>query len=447
MKIVIAGGGDVGFHLATLLSSEQQDITLIDVNQEILDHVDASLDVKTIRGDSSSFSIQQQAGVSGASLFLAVTTSEKDNLISAMLAKQLGAKMTVARVMNPEYLEGGQPDIFKKLGVDQLISPTLLAAKEIHRLLMYEGATDVFSFEDGNINLFGIYLPEKHELVGRTLHEVNERFKELNFRPVAILRGRKTIIPESHIVLAANDHLYFLTDKKYRDRLLPELGIRRGSYNKIMITGGWALGLITAQLLEKDYNVVIVEEDKTHCEKLVSTLNNTLVIKGSASDQELLKQEGLEQVDAFIALTPNSETNILSSLMANENGVRKTICLVDNVGYIHISQHIGVDTLINKKLIAANSIFRHVRKGNIEAIVSLHGVEAEVIEFIIPNKTNQITQKPLGELPLPENALIGTIIRDGESILPTKEFTMRPGDKVIVLALPEAISKVEKLFK
>lgn len=447
MKIIIAGGGDVGFHLATLLSSEQQDITLVDVNQEILEQIDSSLDVKTILGDASSLDVLRQAEVNEAKLFLAVTTSEKDNLIAAILAKQMGAKRTVARVMNEEYLDAAQCEVFKKLGVDQLISPSQLAAEEISRLLKYQGVTDVFSFEEGKINLFGIYLQDRPDLVGRTLHEINQKYKDLNFRPVAILRGRETLLPESHLVLSKNDHIYFLADNQYREKLLPALGIEKGTYKKVMIVGGGPLGLLTAKILEADHQVTIIEESKAKCKNLINQLDDTLVIKGDPSDYALLRDEGLEQVDAFIALTPNSETNILGSLMASENGVKKTIALVDNVHYIHISQHIGVDTLINKKLIAANNIFRFVRKGKIEAIASLHGVQAEIIEFVIPNKSNQITTKPLCKLNLPAGAIIGTILRDTECIVPTPEFILQPDDRLIVLAMPEAIQKVESLFK
>ena len=447
MKIIIAGAGDVGSHLATLLASEQQDIVLIDQNREVLENVNASLDVQTIWGDSSSLSILKRAEVGRANLFLAVTTSEKDNLVSCILAKKLGASITVARVNNQEYLEAEQQEIFHNLGVDHLISPTVLAAEEISRLLEYQGVTDVFSFEEDKINLFGIFLDATSDLTGQTIYQVNQRFKDFNFKPIAILRGRNTVLPESHVVLSRNDHVYFLTDKDHRNELLEQLGILRSQIKKVMIIGGGTLGQTTARLLEQSYEVTIVEEDKNLCKKMVASLDDTLVVKGDPGDYELLKEEGLGKMDAFLALTPNSETNILTSLMASEHGVKKTVALVDNVHYIHISQHIGVDTLINKKLISANNIFRFVRKGKIEAIASLHGVEAEVIEFIIHKKNNQLTKKAIGQLKMPKGAIIGSVFRDEELIVPDLDFTFKQNDRVIVLSMPEAIHKVESLFK
>ena len=213
-----------------------------------------------------------------------------------------------------------------------------------------------------------------------------------------------------------------------------------------MIVGGTDLGLTTAKLLEKEYNVTLIEKKKETCKMLIEDLHNTLVVNADPNNVELLQEEGLARMDVFIALTPNSETNIITSLMADKNGVRKTIALVDNIDYTHISQNIGVDTIINKKLIAANNIFRYVRKGNIEAITSLHGVNAEVIEFSI-NKSNRLTKFPLKSLHFPEKAVIGGVIRGEESIIPDGEFQLNIDDKVIVFALPEAISKVESLFR
>ena len=213
-----------------------------------------------------------------------------------------------------------------------------------------------------------------------------------------------------------------------------------------MIVGGTDVGQTTAQLLEKDYNVTIVDQSKETCKHLAENLDNTLIIKANPGNVELLKEEGLENMDAFIALTPNSETNIITSLMAEDAGVFKTIALVDNTDYTHISQNIGVDTIINKKLIAANNIFRFVRKGKVEAITSLHGVKAEIIEFII-QKNNRITKYRLKDLHFPYKAMIGGVIRGEESLIPDGNFQLQLHDKVIVFTLPEAISKVEEMFR
>ncbi|MDX1684545.1 MAG: Trk system potassium transporter TrkA [Saprospiraceae bacterium] len=447
MKIVIAGAGDVGVHLAKLLASEQQDITLIDQNSEVLEHASSNLDVQTIRGDASSISILKSAAIDKARLFLAVTTSEKDNLIACILAKELGAGKTVARVNNQEFLQEESINLFKTLGVDHVISPIQLAAKEIVRLVEYQGVSDVFLFEEGKINLFGIFVGPESKLAGKLIGKLTEKYSDLNFNPIAVLRGRNTMLPEDVGRIRRNDHIYFLCDDEHRQALLNSLGVKKLAPKRIMIIGGSDMGRTSAKLLEEDYHVTIVEEDKSVCRDLVSYLEHSLVIRGNPGDIELLLEENLEKMDVFIALTPNSETNILTSLLASNYKVNNTIALVDNTDYTYISQNIGVDTLINKKLIAANNIFRFVRKGQIEAITSLHGVDAEIIEFVVHSRKNRLTKKTIKELKLPKGAVIGSVIRNQETLIPDGQFKFLPGDKVIVLALAEAIHRVEAIFR
>ena len=445
MKIVIAGAGDIGFHLAELLSYENQDIVLIDTNQEVLDYAATHLDVMTLRGDSSSIDVLGQAEASRARLVLAVTTSEKNNLVTAILAKKLGARQTIARVNNQEYLADSQRETFKELGVDSLISPVLLAAEEIQRLIRESSFTDHFAFEDGKINLLGVTLDEYSPLVNQQLFDISDVDENVNLRPIAILRGHRTIIPRGKTVLRQGDHVYFISKQGNLERLTNMLGKRKVDVKKVMILGGTSLGLATAKRLEQLYDITVIEHDKECCKMLAEQLDNSLIINGDASNIDLLEEEGLNQMDAFIALSNNSETNIIASLTAKNHGVYKTVAQVENKEYIHISQNIGVDTLINKKLIAANNIFRFIRKGKVEAITSLHGVDAEVIEYII-HKNNQTTKKPLKDLHFPQTALIGGVIRGEEALIPDGDFQLQLNDKVIVFALPEAIDRLEQLF-
>jgi len=446
MKIVIAGAGDIGFHLAKLLALEQQDIVLIDNNQEVLDYVVTHLDVITIKGDSSSVTVLEEAGVRNAGLFLAVTTSEKTNLLAAILAKKLGAKQTIARINNREYLADITKDHFKQLGVDSLICPRQLAAQEIARLIRQVSLTDIFDFEKGKISIIGFMLDESSPLVDKTIREIDQNNPEVPFKPIAILRNHKTIIPRGDFMLQGKDHIYCVTKNDNIDQVIKFVGKDLVNVKNIMIVGGSDVGQTTAQLLEEEYNVTLVERDKETCKLLAENLNNTLIIKADPGNVELLKEEGLEKMDAFIALTPNSETNIITSLMAEDAGVFKTIALVDNTDYTHISQNIGIDTIINKKLIAANNIFRFVRKGKVEAITSLHGVNAEIIEFVI-QKNNRITKYKVKDLHFPNKAVIAGVIRGEESLIPDGNFQLQLHDKVIVFSLPEAISKVEELFR
>ncbi len=444
MRIVIAGAGGIGFHLAKLLSSADHDIIIIDSNRDVLEYAQSHLDIQTILGDASSMSLLESLDFTRVKLFLAVTTHENDNLIACILAKKLGAHQTIARINNIENLRQEFKDSFEDLGVDKIISPSLLASQEIIRLLELSSVTDSFDFEKGKVSLIGITIDEEADYVGKSIEDVIAQ-KATNYRPIAILRGSKTILPRPNTVIMKNDHVYFITEKTNVDALLKTIGKKSKDINSVMFIGGNIISLTAAQKLEDKYKVTIIEENEKQCKWLVDKLNNTLVIKGDPSNFELLKEEGLEQMDAFIAVTPNSETNILTSLMAETLGVYKTVALVENLDYTHISQHIGVNTIINKKIIAANNIFRYVRKGKVEAIASLHGVEAEVIEYNI-SKESVLTRKTIKNLKLPINSIIGAIIRNEEVIIPTGDLTLQLNDKVIVLALPESIGKIENMF-
>jgi trk system potassium uptake protein len=446
MKIIIAGAGDVGFHLAELLAYENQDITLIDQDQDVLDYAATHLDVLTLKGDCGSVDVLENAGAKRADILLAVTTSEKTNLITAILAKKLGARQTIARVNNDGYLAESQRKLFCELGVDNLFSPTYLAAEEINRLVKQAYFTDIFEFEEGKISLVGVTLDEYSPLQNICIRELPSFTSEVDLRPIAVLRGHRTIIPRGDTVLRRNDHVYFITKKSRINDLKKVLDHRKVEVKNIMILGGTELSRATAQRLENDYNVTLVIKDKDCCKKFAEVLPKTLIINGDFSNINLLVEEGLDNMDACIALAGNSETNIIASLTAKNHGVYKTIALVENKEYVHISQNIGVDTLINKKLIAANNIFRFVRKGKVEAITSLHGVDAEVIEFVVHRK-NQLTRKPIRDLPFPKVALIGGVIRGEESYFPNGDFQLEVGDKVIVFALPDAIGKLEQLFR
>ncbi|WMX16254.1 MULTISPECIES: Trk system potassium transporter TrkA [unclassified Aureispira] len=446
MKIIIAGAGAVGFHLAELLSKENQDITLIDYNSRVLEHAATHLDVMTLKGDATSTSVLKEAQASTANLFIAVTTSESTNLLLAILAKQAGAQKTIARVNNPEYFEAAQLESFQSLGIDSLISPQLLAAQEVERLLNQGSCTDVFDFENGKISVVGFTLDNTCPLINKTIYEIDQANSDFNFRGVSILRGYQTIIPHGSTILEKGDHLYIAAEHKNIDKALNFAGKQLKPIKRVMIIGGTPLALQTARLLENQYEVSVIVPDKEIGKRFVEKLHHTLVIHADASNIDVLKEEGLARMDAFVALTPNSETNIITSLMAEELGIYKTIALVEDVNYTHISKNIGVDTIINKKLIAANKIFRFIRKGKIKEIISLNGVNAEIIEFEV-HKKNRLLKHPIKDLHLPQKSIIAGVVRGNESHIPDGDFMFQINDKVIVFAQPEAIHQVEELFK
>lgn len=446
MNIILAGGGEVGSHLAKLLSYENHNITLIDIDQEMLDSAYNQLDILPVKGDAASRSVLYQAEVGKADLYMAVTTSEHTNLVSAILAKKMGARQTIARVENPEFLEEDQVKVFRELGVDIIISPNYLVAKEITRLLKQTALTDIFEFEDGKLSVIGLTVRYNSKIVDKSILEIGEMTTDFPFRPIAILRGNTTIRPRGTTIVRPRDHIYMMAGKEDIKKATAFAGKMNKMVKNVMILGGGEISRLTAGMLEKVYGLTIVEQDKENCKVLLESLDDSLVIKGNPANIEVLKEEGLEEMDALICLLPNSESNIIMSLMAEELRGIKTIALVDNADYIRISQNIGVDTLLNTRLIAANNIFRFIRKGEIEAITSLHGVDAEIIEYTITDK-NKLIHKPLHQLNFPKQALIAGVIRDDESIIPDGSFQLQVDDKVIVFAEPEAIGLIEKMFR
>lgn len=445
MKIVIAGAGDMGYHLAERLSFDNKDIVMIDTDKDVLDNVASHLDVLTIVGDATSLDILQSAGVNEASMVMAVTTSEKTNIVTAALAKQLGAKRVIARVRTHDYLTPEHEVYFNQIGIDNIISPTMLCSTEIKRMLQNSSFTDVFEFEEGKLNVVGITLDQYSSLVNRAISDMSQDLIFKDIRIIAIVRDQITIIPRGNTVIRNNDHVFFISNKKAVESILELLGQKKITIKNVMIIGGDDMAYATALKLENDYRVTLVHKNKERCKWLSEKLNNTLVINGDYKNIDLLIEEGLEEMEAFISVTESSETNIITSLTAKNHGVYKTIAHVDTREYIHISHSIGVDSLINKKLVAANQITRFLRKGNVEAVSGIYGVDAEFIQYVI-TKNNRVTRKSLKDLHFPETAIVAGVIRGNQVYIPDGDFILQIDDKTIVFALPSAKSSLEKLF-
>jgi trk system potassium uptake protein TrkA len=445
MKIIIAGAGEVGFHLAKLLAYEKQDIVLIDVNQEKLDYASSHFDCATVKGSSTSYSVLEEADVKNVELFIAVTSYEETNLASSIIAKKLGAKTTIARISNLEFFLKTDILDLKSIGVDELISPESLAAREIKRLLAKSMVTDTFEFDEGMLTLLGITINNHNPLKDRSLKETAFLNPDHDFVTAAILRNGKTLIPHGASKFRENDHAYFIAQPEGVEKLLDIGNSQLTTIKDVMIMGGSKIGYHAARRLSKTYNIKLVEKNRERSYQLADELSDTLIVNGDCSDVELLKEEGIQDMDAFVAVTGNSETNIISCLLAKNLGVKKTIALVENMDYIHISQNIGVDTMINKKLIAANFISRYVRRGNIISLTGIHGTEAEIMEFVVPDQS-KITKKEIKKLNFPKSAVIGGVIREGQVQPVTGDFKIQAEDRVVVLCLPECIHKVEEYF-
>ena len=448
MKIIIAGAGEVGFHLAKLLSYESQDITLIDSDKESLSYADNHLDIRVLKGDATSISILEEARVAQSDLVIGVTSSETTNLTLCMLAKQLGCKRTIARISNTEFIENKDRLRFSDLGIDELISPERLAATEIQLLINQSAFNDTYEFEEGKLIMVGICLPSGAPFVGKTVKDAAETFSEVHFMPIAIKRSgtQFTIIPRGDSIFQAEDQVYFITSKEGVEELYKMTGTVKKNIKNVMILGGSKVGQKTARdLCSRKFNVKLIEKDKQKATDLAEQLPNALVINGDGRNVELLEEESLSAMKASIAETGNSETNIMSCLVAKSKDIKKTIALVENMDYFQLSHSIGIDTLINKKLLAANNIFRYIRKGEVVAMTRLNNLNAEILEFIVkPNSA--VSGKLIREIDFPRLATIGGVIRDGEGVIALGSFKITEGDRVVVCCLPSAIPKIEKLF-
>ena len=448
MKIIIAGAGEVGFHLAKLLSFESQDITLIDSNRESLAYADTHLDIRVVRGDATSISVLKDAKVNGCDLFIGVTSSETTNITVCVLAKQLGAKRTVARISNTEFIDNKEEVGFTNIGIDELISPEALAANEIELLLNQSAFNDTYEFENGALMMIGLTLSRTASFVDKTVKEVTSLHPELNCIPIAIQRfgTQYTLIPRGDTQFKEGDQVYFVTTKSGVENIYNLTGKVRQEIKNVMILGGSKIGYKTASdLCKSSFRVKLIEIDKEKAFEIADDIPSCLVINGDGRNVELLLEESIADMDAFISVTGNSEVNIMSCLVAKSKGVKKAIALVENMDYFQLSHSIGIDTLINKKLLAANNIFRYVRKGEVVAMTKLNNMNAELLEFIV-SKSSIVCDMIIKNIDLPRSAIIGGIVRDGEGIIALGDFEILEGDRIVVCCLPQSISKVEKLF-
>ena len=445
MKIIIAGSGEVGSHLAKLLSYESQEITLIDSNDEKLTFPNSQLDIRVVQGDCTSISILNKANISEADLFVGVTAGESTNLTACFLAKQLGAKKTIARISNPELLENENID-FSNLGISELVSPELLTSKEINMVINRAEFTDPFEFDDGALITLGLSATHTSTFVGKTVVEAAEIFPETHFFPISIKRDDKTIIPRGDTVFHSGDHIVFMTEPGGEEELLKLSGQNNGEIKNVMILGGGRVGKKVAEDLSSDsISVKLVEINKERAEELAEELAECLVIYGDGTNSELLDEEHLDQMDAFIAVTGDSETNIMSSLIAKAKGINKTIALVDNLDYYKLTQISGIDTLINKKLLAADAISKHVHKAEVVAISQLDNMDAELLEFVV-KENSKVCNKTIKDLDFPRCAIIAGVIRDGNGYIVLGDFKVLSDDRIVVCCLNDSIQKVEKLF-
>ncbi len=446
MEIIIAGAGEVGTHLAKLLSKENHSITVIDKDAHKVHLLSSHSDVMGVVDNAVSFYVLKNAGIEDCDLFISVTENEETNITASILAKKLGAKKTIARIDNNEFLLEENKDIINELGIDSLIYPQKLASEEIIQLLKQTGSTETFDFSQGHLSLYTIKLEKGAPIIGKSLKEVSNESNDFDYRAIAIYRKSKTIIPNGKDIFQINDLVYVISNKSGVSSLMKSTGKEKIAIKNVMILGGSRIGKRTAKELQKKMNVKLIERDEEKSQELADVLNDTLVLNGDGSDTELLLEEGIKKMDAFIAVTDNSETNILSCLLAKRFGVKKTIAEIENIDFIDLAEDIGIDTIINKKLLAASKIYGYTISAEVSTVKCLTGTEAEVMEFIA-HEGSKITNKPLAEVDFPSDAIIGGVTKGNISFIAKGDTIIEVNDRVVVFTLPEAIHKLEKFFK
>ena len=445
MKIIIAGAGAVGTHLAKLLSREKQDIILIDDDEEKLSTLGSNFDLMTVCASPSSISGLKEVGASEADLFIAVTPDESRNMTACMIASNLGAKKTVARIDNYEYLLPKNKEFFQKLRVDSLIYTEMLAAKEIVSSMRMSWIRQWWEFCGGALILIGTKMRESAEILNISLQQLGSGNNPYHI--VAIKRGNETIIPRGSDVIKLHDIVYFTTTRKYIPYIRKIAGKEDyADVRNVMIMGGGRIAVRTAQYVPDYMQVKIVEQDVNRCNRLTELLDDkVMIINGDGRDLDLLTEEGLKNTEAFVALTGNSETNILACLAAKRMGVSKTVAEVENIDYIGMAESLDIGTVINKKMIAAGHIYQMMLDADVSNVKSLTFANADVAEFTV-KADSKITRHHVKDLGLPKGTTIGGLIRDGVGIVVTGDTLIHAGDHVVVFCLSMMIKKIEKFF-
>lgn len=444
MRIIIAGAGEVGTHLAKLLSREDMDICLMDEQQDSLGDLDANYDMLTKVGNPTSIRDLKDIGVKDVDLFIAVMPKETQNMTACLIANQLGAKKTLARIDNYEYLLPENRQFFETMGLNHLIYPEVLAANEIAESLKTNWLRYHIPLCERALELCVVKVREQAEVVGKQF--ASGFYNHGRYRIVAIKRGTQTIIPRGQDEVEAGDMIYAVCTKENMDFLREQTGKTTRDIHNVIFFGGSRIAQKAAQSLPDDLNIKILETNRELCYHLSEKISNALIINADGSDMEVLKEEGIQDTDAFVAVTESSEANIFACLAAKRFGVKKTIAEVENIDYISMAEGLDIGTVLNKKTITASYIYQMLLNASVLNVRNLTNADAEIVEFMA-TEGSKITRGKIRDLSLPDEANIGGIVRAGEGILVNGETQVLPNDKVVVFCKSHIIRKLEKYFK
>ncbi|MCR4864873.1 MAG: Trk system potassium transporter TrkA [Bacteroidales bacterium] len=452
MKIVIVGAGEVGSHLAKMLASEGSEITVIDNDAQRLAKVLTVADVATVQGSPTSINVLREAGVGVADLFVSVYpyTTQEVNIVSAILAKNLGAKKVTVRINDEEYLNAENKVLFKEMGIELMFYPEKIAADEIVDQLRHSAGSESLDFAHGKLQIAVFRMEEDSPLMDMTLAEFAAMAQEndVQFRAIAITRNERTIIPKFDTKFMYHDLVFTIAKREGIAPLMKYFGCRKVDIDKVMVYGGSEIGELLAKALHGKMSVVkIIDRDKERCIEMSENLpESILVSNGDGRNPDFLIDESIKDYDAFVAVTESDETNILSCVIARKLGISRTVAEVENIEYIHLAEEMGVDTVINKKLITAGRIFKFTLSGKARFVKYMGGTDAEILEYTV-TPGSPITRKPLKELNFPANAIIGGVIRGSESMIAVGDTHIEAYDRVAVFALPESVAEVDKFFR
>ena len=445
MRIVISGVGEMGSHLAKMLSGNGHDITIIDQDQKKLSDMGTLADVITIEGDATAFATLRKASVRKCDLYIAVDSVENDNVLSAMMAKQLGAKKSIARIDNNEYLEPNNKEMFINMGIDYLLYPERIAAEEVIGLLGHSSTTEFVDFSGGKLSLVVFRLEPNSPLIGQSIAGFEDDSLSLMSRTVAIMRDGNTIIPRNSDTYMVGDMVYTISRHDSIAEVMALSGKGSVRVNNMMILGGSRIGVQIAQSLQDEVNIKLIDYNADKAYRLAEMLDRTLIIHQDGRDSDAMMEEGLANMDAFVAVTGRSETNILTAMLAKRMGVKRVIAEVENMNYINIADSVGVDTIINKKIVTASNIFRFTMSTDVLAIKCLTGSDAQVLEFIVkPN--SPATKSTIADMGLPEDVIIGGVVRGDRVFIATGNMQINSYDRVVVFALAGGVADIGHYF-
>jgi trk system potassium uptake protein TrkA len=445
VQVIIIGSGKVGFNLAQMLSAEQHDVIVIEKDEERRQNIGEYLDIQTVAGNGASPAVLLNAGIRTADMLIAVTEQDEINMVACILAKQFGVQRTVARVRNPEYTEGSQAVSYPKLGIDLIINPEQVTAREIVKLIEVPEALDVVYYAEGRIQMVEIKINDRTPVVGKKL-------KELNFpQPVlvaCILRNNNMIVASGEDMIKQGDHVFIMVRTRDSAVLEKFIGKQLKKPENITILGAGRISYYLTELLlkKKMASVKVIEKNRPAAKVFAQRMPEALVINGDGADPELLMEENIPDTNVFVAVTADDKLNLLVSLLAKNLGVKRTITQVRRSDYAQLMEQVGIDVAVSPRLLTAEAILRFIRRGNIVSVTLLDGDKAEVLEIIVPEKA-KVVNRSLKQIKLPAGTLVGAIRRQEEVIIPQGSDVIKAGDQVMVFTLPQHISLIEKYFQ